>query len=68
MATVDEHLRHRGATASPLDHLFALSPAIRDVMLDWRDTLVPEQPHGARAIGAEGFGIDFDVGHGLEVW
>ena len=53
----------RGAALGALDHLGALRPAQRDVIFLKIDALVAEQPLGARAIGAEDLGVDFDARH-----
>src|SRR2546427_47329 len=68
MAIIDENLRNGGAAIGALEHLGALRATHRNVIFLGRDALRGEQFHRARAIRAEGFGVDFDLWHCQEMW
>src|SRR5204862_54274 len=69
MLAGDEDLGNRGAAMGAVDHLGAVRAAHRDVDLLIFGMLAVEQRLGAIAIGAEGLGVDFDLGHrGIHLW
>src|SRR5690606_20612035 len=63
MPSVDEDLRHGAAPVRACDHRVEARAIHRYVDFAEIGALAVEQHLGARAIGAEGLGIDFDLGH-----
>src|SRR5208283_1383085 len=63
MRVADEDLRHGGAAAGTADRLLARSGTARSVNFLESNAFLRQQRHRACTIGAEGLGIDFNLGH-----